>query len=127
MKGVIRGHGDKTRWYIDGQEVTEAVFLEAFPDKPIGDGSGLVGWKPIASDALAVHPSQVEEARADAIKKGVPTDFLPDGRPILRTREHRKEYMRRYGYFDKQGTYGDAGPGSFKGDRPDKPDLSKEY
>lgn len=106
MRGVIRGSGDRTTYHIDGKEVTKAEFLIAFPDKPVGP-EAMVQFKPIVSDALAVHPRQVQEATEDAARKGVPTEFLSDGRPILRTRAHRKAYLRAYGFHDKHGGYGD--------------------
>jgi hypothetical protein len=102
MRGVIRGD----RYFIDGKEVTKAVFDSHFPDKPIGP-EALVGWKPIVSDALAVHPKQVQEATENAAAKGVPTEFLPDGRPVMRTRAHRKAYLKAYGFRDNDGGYGD--------------------
>lgn len=105
MKGVIRGD----RYYIDGREVTKAEFDIAFPDQPLRHDA-LVGtaWsRPIVSDALAVHPRQVQEAMASAAAKGVPTEFLPDGRPILRDRAHRKAYLKAYNFHDRNGGYGD--------------------
>lgn len=127
MKGVIRGHGAKKTWWIDNKEVTKEEFLEFFPDKPldVGDGQGLIGWNKLRSDALAVHPRQIKEAMDDAKKKGVPVDFLSDGRPEFTSREQRANYMRAYGFFDKSGGYGDAMQGSFK-DKPDEPDPVKE-
>lgn len=119
MRGVIRGFGAKANYWIDGREVTKDAFDRAFP--PVKEepgehaGSSLVGFKPIQSEALAVHPRQVAGAREDAIKKGVPTDFLPDGRPVLRTRQHRAEYLRAYGFFDRDAGYGDPADGSFRG------------
>lgn len=107
MRGVIRGSGENTTYEIDGKAVTKAEFDVAFPDKAVG-AEALCGWKPIHSDALAVHPSQVDEAVESAKKKGVPTEFLPDGRPILRTRQHRRAYLRAYGYHDRSGGYGDG-------------------
>lgn len=64
------------------------------------------GW-PLHSDAMAVHPEQIGEARADAIKRGVKTDFDSYGRPILTSRGHRRAYARAYGFFDRNGSYGD--------------------
>lgn len=59
---------------------------------------------PIASDAMGIHPSQIEEARAFNRSRGVPTtDYTSDGRPILRSSGHRKAYMRAWKYFDKSG------------------------
>lgn len=109
MRGVIRGSGDRITYLIDGRQVSKEDFDAAFPPVKTeeGDSAGLVGWKPIISDALAVHPKQVEEAIADAKAKGVPTDFQPDGRPILTSRSHRKAYNKAYGFHDRQGGYGD--------------------
>lgn len=117
MKGriVFGENGKPDRFFFDQKEVTKAEFDEEFPPKPIGNGEGLIGWKPIISDALAVHPDQVQEAILDAETKGVPTDFLPDGRPILRTRQHRAAYLKAYGFFDRQAGYGDPARGSFRG------------
>jgi hypothetical protein len=80
---------------------------------------------PMKSEALAVHPKQIGAAVEDARKKGVSVDFTKDGRVIFRDRNHRAEYLRAYGYFDRDAGYGDPSPGSFRGDRPDerKPDY----
>ncbi len=130
MKGkIICGrNGKPDRYEIDGKEVTEKEWRKAFPlrDHSVGAGEGLIGWKPLVSDGLAVHPKQVKEAIEDARKKGVPVDFLPDGRPVFTSREQRKNYMRAYGFFDKHAGYGDAADGSFRGDRPDKPDPARD-
>ena len=118
MVGIIRGSGAKTRYLIDYKEVTKEIFDAAFPDKPITEGSDLLvsaDWKkPVKSDALAVHPKQVKEAREDAAKKGVPVEFLPDGRPVFRNRQERKQYMNAYGFFDKDAGYSDRADGSAK-------------
>ena len=97
------------RYYIDNLEVSKEEFDEAFPALPGGDTPwmGFIGWKPIVSDAMAVHPSQVKEAVLDAAKKGVPTEFLPDGRPVLTSRSHRRAYLRAYRFHDRNGGYGD--------------------
>lgn len=66
------------------------------------DAPALVSWgRPVESDALAVHPSQVEEAREDARKKGVPVEFLPDGRPVFTSSRQFREYAKRYGFRHK--------------------------
>ena len=109
MKGQhIYGVGGAEHWYIDGEVATQAEFEAAFPDRPLGNGRGLCGWKPIVSDALAVHPDQVAEATEHAKKMGVPTDFQPDGRPILTSRSHRRAYLKTYGFHDREGGYGDG-------------------
>jgi hypothetical protein len=123
----IVGSGANKTYFVDGKEVTEAEFWAAAPVVQEFSGDSLIGWKPIESDALGVHPSQINEAREDAIKKGVPTDFTPTGEPILRTREHRKKYMQAYGFYDRDAGYGDAQRGSFRGDKPDPVDPRKLY
>lgn len=108
MKGRIVYHHDGTRTCsIDGKEVTEAEWDAAFPPRPLGDGSGLCSCPPNISDGMAVHPRQVGEAAEDARKKGVPTEFLPDGRPVFRSRAHQKAYIKAYGFYNKDGGYGD--------------------
>lgn len=102
MKGVIRGHGEKTTYWLDGLQVSKAEFDAAFPDQPMGDGTGLVGFKPLASDALAVNPRQIPAAMADARKKGFNLDFTPDGRPVFTSSSQFKRYARRSG-FDHKG------------------------
>lgn len=63
--------------------------------------------KPKACVALAVHPSQVPEAVESARRKGVPTDFTPQGRPLFTSRAHQKRYLKAYGYHNRDGGYGD--------------------
>ncbi len=101
MKGrhIFGENGKPDRYLIDGKEVTREEYEEAFPDQPLGifGTHHAAGW-PVISDSLAVHPNQVEEATEDAKKKGVPTEFLPDGRPVMRSKEHFTSYARRYGF-----------------------------
>lgn len=64
------------------------------------------GW-PMESEALGVHPDQIEEYAKDAARKGVPTQFTEEGNPIFESRKHRYNYMKLYGYYDKDAGYGD--------------------
>ena len=99
-------------YFINGVEVTEAEWDAAFPVPESQPGDTFMcaspGIWPLKSEALAVHPSQIAEARESALKRGVPTDFTPSGRVIFRDRAHRRAYMKAYGYHDKDGGYGDA-------------------
>jgi hypothetical protein len=113
MKGVIR-YDTKTGGFlysIDGEDVTEAEFNRRMP-KPLAGGragDSLQAWRrPLKSEALAVHPAQRQEAMADAQAKGVPTDFDEKGRPKFNDRDHRRRYCKAYGYYDRDGGYGDA-------------------
>lgn len=101
---------DEMVYVLDGQEVTEAEFRRSFPDRsgemPMLGNSAHRGW-PILSDAMAVHPLQVQEAEADAARKGVPTQFETQyGRPIFRNREHRRQYIKKYGIIDRSSYTG---------------------
>ena len=109
MKFVSRGWGAKQTWWIDGKQVTKEEFDAALPDVEDcgGDGSGLIGWKPIASRALAVHPKQVEQANARAKRHGIGVEYRPDGKPVLTTRESRKKLNKLEGFHDNDGGYGD--------------------
>lgn len=104
--------GKVARYYLDGREVTEGEYRRRYPlpspgsSRPTGNANGNA-W-PIYSDALAVHPEQVAEATDSARARGVPTDFLPDGRPQFRDRAHRRQYMKAYGCHDRDGGYGDG-------------------
>ena len=90
--------------------------LEAYrrlADEACGSaGASFVGWRPLASDALAVHPALVVKAVSDARARGVPTDFTGDGRPVFTSRAHRKAYCLAYGFVDRDAGYSDAAPGS---------------
>jgi hypothetical protein len=110
MKGVIRTIKGRTVYEIDGMRVSRARFYRVF--RPVSDagapGASLLGWKPLSSEAAAVHPDQIEEAREDARRLGVPTEFDPEGRPIFTSRSHRRAYLRAYGFHDRDGGYGDG-------------------
>lgn len=72
---------DNKRYFIDGEEVTEPEFLEAFPDKSLEGGVALgagtgSGW-PMLGEALAVHPKQVEQANERAKRHGINVTYCP--------------------------------------------------
>jgi hypothetical protein len=69
---------------------------------------------PMRSDALGVHPDQIPEAIAEAAKSGVRVNFDGEGRAILESPKHRKEYAESMGFFDRQGGYGDPQRGGYK-------------
>jgi hypothetical protein len=98
------------RCYIEGKEVSREEFDAALPAKPLEGppaGPSTSGW-PLLSDAMAVHPLDIQEAMDDARRKGVPTNFDPeDGRAEFRDRGHRRDYLRAYGKHDRDACYGD--------------------
>lgn len=128
MKGKIVGSGAKTKYFIDGKEVTKRTFDRRFPDKPLGGSDSLVGWKPLASEALAVHPDQIPEAIEDARRKGVPVEFdAATGAPVFSCRTQRNAYLKAYGYFDRDAGYGDTQRGTYSGRTERDEDLRKQY
>ena len=104
--------GDSIRYYLENKQVTEAQYRAVHPlPASCGGAPGgtpTTGW-PILSDALAVHPEQIEEAKKDAAMRGIDVDFVPeDGRAVLRDRDHRRRMLRAYGFHDRDGGYGDG-------------------
>jgi hypothetical protein len=95
MTGVIKGSVGKETYWIDRVEVTKEEFDAAFPDKPIGYGSGLIQWhKPVLSDALAVHPKQIKEAQERDRQHGINVEYLPDGRPKFTSEYQMRKAMK---------------------------------
>ena len=62
---------------------------------------------PLASDAMGVHPDQIEEFTKDARERGVPIEFDRLARPIFTGPRHRRDYCRAYGVHDLNGGYSD--------------------
>lgn len=60
---------------------------------------------PIASDSMAVHPSQIDEVRQFDRSNGVPTDYTPDGRPLMTDAMHYRRYKRLHGFHDRRGFF----------------------
>ncbi len=71
--------------------------------KPCGN------W-PMASYAAGVHPKQIPEMRKFDKKHHVPTDYTPDGDPILTSPKHRKKYCEAHGLYDRNAGLNDAVP-----------------
>lgn len=84
------------------------AFYKQQNEQPIQEAPcSLSHIKPRLSDALAVTPRQAQAYEADAKRKGVPTEFAKDGRPIMRSRAHQKAYLKAYGFHNNDGGYGD--------------------
>lgn len=97
-------------YFIDGKPVSKRKFDATIKPPPVvrklrtrrmANSTAKSCW-PIKSDALAVHPVDVAAAEADAKRKGVPTEFLPDGRPVIRSSEHQKRYIKAYRFFNRK-------------------------
>jgi len=58
---------------------------------------------PLPCEALAVHPSQIAEFTATDRAHGVPTEYRPDGTPIMRDAGHYRRYRRLHGFHFNNG------------------------
>ncbi len=73
-----------------------------------------MGWKPLASDALAVHPAQIEEVMERNRRHGLYTEYDKEGRPVLKSRDERRRLMHVESeamgkkIVDHNGGYGDG-------------------
>ena len=77
----------------------------------------------MSSDAMAVHPSQIEAIMARNKKHGVQgVSYDPaDGRAILADRGARRDLMRLEGVHDNEGGYGDDHAASPQDPKPEVP------
>lgn len=66
---------------------------------------GKAGW-PRDSDAMGVHPSQVDDARRESVLLGVPTDFKKNGCAIVRDQSHQRKLTKALGLRDRSGFMG---------------------
>lgn len=88
---------------------SHCLLCELFLTSEVPGGHDPAAW-PKKSYALAVHPSQIKEQMAHAKRMGVPTDFDKSGKPILTSRGHRAEYLKRVDgrRVDYDGGYSDC-------------------
>jgi hypothetical protein len=102
------GHGDKTRYYIDGRQVSREEFDQALPDREIGSFGGHLpsNW-PQTMEALAVDPSQVAEANERNRRAGVNVTYNGEGQAVIPDRNERRKLIRLEGKFDKDAGYSD--------------------
>ena len=105
----------KTRFVIDGEEVTEAEFNRRrkfadgipFVPKTFGEGN------PQPSLAMACHPDQIAESNRELAEAGiVGTRYVLDkkghmGIPQHTSRKARKAFHKFCGVFDQDAGYSD--------------------
>jgi hypothetical protein len=116
MKGHFIYHRDgSVTCFLEGKEVTREEFDAAFPaklDDLLEEGQAPDGHRPSAwpmiSDALAVHPKQIEQAMERNKRMGVAgVEYLQDGRAVLKDRGMRRDLNRVEGFHDNNGGYMD--------------------
>lgn len=111
MNRKIIFHRDGTEsYFIDGQQVTQKQYDKLVPAKPIGVLTGKrskATW-PMKSDAMGINPNDAAEAEAVLQQAGIPTEFDREtGQAILTGPAHRKRLAEHYGFYDRNGGYGD--------------------
>lgn len=93
-------------YFLDGRPATKAQVDEAFPPRldefsaPALVGCGEKWRRGVESNAMGVHPSQRQEAMAEAERVGVPTHFNEKGNPVFHDRGHWKRYMKAHNFVD---------------------------
>jgi hypothetical protein len=103
--------GAKWHYFLDGQRVTKKAYLKRYPlPRPrkgsIVGGTPCKGW-PMRSEALAVHPDQVDEANARNKESGVNVQYEPaTGVPIIPDRTERRKLLKLEGMIDKDSYTG---------------------
>ena len=84
----------------EGKVYTKAWACTHDKERQPGQGNGK--W-PIYSEAAAVLPDQVEEAKEHCRRSGVPTEYDQHGRPEWRNAGHRRKHNKAWRNFDKAG------------------------
>lgn len=101
MTGKISYKRDGTCDYsLDGRDCTKEEFDAAFPARELGPTApgGLVGW-PMYSEAMAVHPAEIEKAMEKDRRIGAPvTEYDSNGCPKLENPGHHRQYRRAHGF-----------------------------
>ena len=69
---------------------------------------------PIVSDGAAISADMISAYQEFDRKHGVVTEYKPDGRPVLTSRGHRRDYFKAHKIFDRDGGYGDAQSPTFR-------------
>lgn len=80
---------------------------------PGGTARNVSGCWPLISEAAAVNPADIRREQQALKRKGVTTEFTPDGRPIFTSRAHRKAHCEAVGLYDRNGGSGDPQPRNF--------------
>lgn len=99
----VRGH-----FFSSGPSKEEIAALPI--EGQVGFATTAGAWnKPILSDALSCHPSQVAEFNQHAASAGIAgVHYRQDGTCEIHSRGARKQLMRLRGYHDRDGGYGDG-------------------
>lgn len=101
---AVRGR----RYFVNGVEVDQPTYQRACDRIPPADGTPAHHGRRLAahekqrSDALAVDPSQIPEALADAAAKKVNVSFEPDGTAVFDSYADFDRYTRSQGFYNRK-------------------------
>jgi hypothetical protein len=93
------------RIIIDGVEYQRLRYLEEKPKPKKAQYRPVQPKYPYFSDAMGVHPCQIQEAKEKLAKLGVRVEYTPDGRAIIESPQHRKQLAEAMGLHDRN-SYG---------------------
>ncbi len=110
-------YGRVNKYFADDREVSRKELDRIFPNRIADlllagkspDGHRSACWPQTGSDALAVHPKQINEASQLARDRGVNTEFTSEGQPIFSSAGHRRAYCQKVEtrVVDRNGGYSD--------------------
>lgn len=124
MKLTVTWENGKPVYSLDGKRVSQRKVRKMFQPVSNGTATGLIGFRPLASEALAVHPDDIPAAMERDRKHGIYCNYDAEGRPILTSRQERARMIRSLNLFDRDAGYGDPAP---EGRFPEAPlDLHPE-
>ncbi len=131
MIGTVRQVGGEKSYYLNGVAVTQEMYDAYFPSllfpKPTKFSredielfvrmhdedqidpemkKRLPRGYPIKSVALATTPKGVKRAMQEAERRGVPTEYTPDGACVLRDPAHRRAFLKAFHIHDRNSFNG---------------------
>ena len=97
------------RYRVNGKEVSRSVFLKTKCSSGLASMTTPPACWPRWSDAMGIHPNQIEEARAADMALGVSAEFCEKtGRIKFESKRHEKQYCEAHGHYQLNGGYGCA-------------------
>ncbi len=116
MKFSVSGKIGKLVFKVDGKVVEEEEYERLMEEEKaklpqVDQGApfeGISPWqRPMMNKALAVHPSQVEQANERNKRNHVNVSYAPDGHAIVTSRENYRNLLALEGMCNNDGGAGD--------------------
>lgn len=103
----------KTTYRIDGEIVSEKEYIiRSRASKHGGERTKrrIVATWPLTPESIAINPEHVAATMEVDRKHGVPTEYTPDGSPIITGPAHYRRYLALHGFHHRNAGYGDRAP-----------------